>query len=130
MARLAITIDVPDIARGEAFYCAAWDVTPGRRTDDSFLELDGLGATVCLIAVEPGTTPAPGAAPRRFERHWCPVHCDIVVDDLDTAVTRAVGAGARCEGGIRDQPFGRIATLADPFGHGFCLIEESVDART
>ncbi|HEY6986285.1 MAG TPA: VOC family protein, partial [Rhodanobacteraceae bacterium] len=27
------------------------------------------------------------------------------------------------EGEVRTARWGRIATLADPFGHGFCLIE-------
>ena len=60
---------------------------------------------------------------RRYDRHWTPVHPDVVVDDLDSAVTRAVGAGAVLETAARDAPYGRIAMLADPFGHGFCLVQ-------
>jgi hypothetical protein len=36
---------------------------------------------------------------------------------------RAQAAGARLEGDIRTHEWGRIAVMADPFGHGFCLIE-------
>ncbi len=46
---------------------------------------------------------------------------------------RVVNAGARQEGGICQAPYGRLAMFADPFGHGFCLIEfnaEGYDALT
>jgi predicted enzyme related to lactoylglutathione lyase len=51
------------------------------------------------------------------------VHLDFVVADLDAALERAERAGAAREGDVRTARWGRIATLADPFGHGFCLIE-------
>jgi predicted enzyme related to lactoylglutathione lyase len=60
---------------------------------------------------------------RRYGRHWTPVHPDIVVDDVDAAVARAVGAGAKLEAPAKDTAYGRIAMLADPFGHGFCLLQ-------
>lgn len=51
------------------------------------------------------------------------MHLDVVVDDLDAALARAVGAGAQAETAIRTEAWGRIVVLADPFGHGFCLIQ-------
>ena len=42
---------------------------------------------------------------------------------LDAAAARAVRAGARLEGEVRTHRWGRIAHLADPFGHGVCLIQ-------
>ena len=36
---------------------------------------------------------------------------------------RAVAAGATGEAPACDAAYGRIAMLADPFGHGFCLIQ-------
>ena len=36
---------------------------------------------------------------------------------------RALKAGAILEHDIRPAPYGKIAILADPFGHGLCLIE-------
>jgi hypothetical protein len=38
-------------------------------------------------------------------------------------VNQAVAAGALAEAAIAEAPWGKLATLADPFGHGFCLIE-------
>jgi uncharacterized glyoxalase superfamily protein PhnB len=51
------------------------------------------------------------------------VHLDVVVADLDAAVGRAIAAGAVLERPVQEQPWGRMANLGDPFGHGFCLIE-------
>jgi predicted enzyme related to lactoylglutathione lyase len=45
------------------------------------------------------------------------------VDDLDLAIARALAAGAILEHPTKEAPYGRIAMLADPFGHGFCLIQ-------
>jgi predicted enzyme related to lactoylglutathione lyase len=71
-----------------------------------------------------GTLPATSAAaPRDYRRHWTPVHLDFVVDDIDAAVRRAEAVGAKLEGDIRDEAYGRIALMADPFGHGFCLLQ-------
>jgi len=42
------------------------------------------------------------------------------VDDVDKAVERAVAEGAILEAPATDTAYGRIAMLADPFGHGFC----------
>lgn len=58
---------------------------------------------------------------------------DVVVDDVATALVRALRAGASLEDGVRPTAWGNIAMLSDPFGHGFCLIEfvgEGHDANT
>jgi len=71
-----------------------------------------------------GTAVSPASAQcRDYTRHWTPVHLDFVVPQLMPAITRAESAGARIEGEVRTHNWGRIATMADPFGHGFCLIE-------
>ena len=64
-----------------------------------------------------------GGQRRTYERHWTPVHLDVVVNDVDAAVRRAVRAGAVLEQDVRINVWGKIAMLADPFGHGFCLIQ-------
>jgi uncharacterized glyoxalase superfamily protein PhnB len=45
------------------------------------------------------------------------------VDDLEAAVRLAETAGARREGEISEHAWGRMALLADPFGHGVCLLQ-------
>jgi predicted enzyme related to lactoylglutathione lyase len=119
---LMINIDVPDLEAGVRFYTSAFGLTVGRRFDADFVELLGWPARLYLLTKAPGTVGA-GGDRRRYERHWTPIHPDIVVDDVDAAVARAVGAGAVLEAAARDAPYGRIAMLADPFGHGFCLVQ-------
>jgi predicted enzyme related to lactoylglutathione lyase len=124
MPGLLINIDVPDLAAGEAFYTSALGLTVGRRFDDDIVELVGSGAPIYLIVKPAGSAISPeGGDFRRYNRHWTPVHPDFTVDDLDNALARAVSAGATQEGAILDLPYGRQAMFADPFGHGFCLIE-------
>jgi uncharacterized glyoxalase superfamily protein PhnB len=51
------------------------------------------------------------------------VHLDIVVDDIDAAVQRALAAGATQEAPVSTSNWGRLALMVDPFGHGFCLVQ-------
>jgi len=124
MPGLLINIDVPALAAGEAFYTAALGLTVGRRFDEDIVELLGSDAPIYLIVKPAGSAIGPaGDAVRDYARHWTPVHPDFTVDDFDSAVARAVAAGATQEGATLDLPYGRQAMFADPFGHGFCLIE-------
>lgn len=121
---LLINIDVDDLPRAERFYTAAFGLRPGRRFGDDALELLGGTAPVCLLAKAAGSAAVPdGGATRDYARHWTPVHLDIVVEDLDAALARALAAGARLERPVAQQRWGRLALLADPFGHGFCLLQ-------
>jgi predicted enzyme related to lactoylglutathione lyase len=119
---LLLNIDVPDVETGVRFYTAAFGLEVGRRFGTDFVELLGWPAKVYLLAKAAGTVGAGGDL-RRYDRHWTPVHADIVVVDVDAAVARAVGAGAKLEAPPKDAAYGRIAMLADPFGHGFCLLQ-------
>jgi predicted enzyme related to lactoylglutathione lyase len=124
MPAFLVNIDVPDMERGIDFYTAALGLNVGRRFDGGFIELLGGDAPIYLLEKKAGTTIGPaGGDVRRYERHWSPVHLDIVVHDMEDAIARAVAAGAAQEGETRDAPYGRLAMFADPFGHGFCLIE-------
>jgi len=122
MAGLLINIDVPDVAVAERFFIAAFGLGVGRRFGADFVELLGWPAPLYLLRKDAGTIGA-GGDPRRYDRHWTPVHLDVAVDDLDAAVARAAAAGAIVEQPPQEAPYGRIAMLADPFGHGFCLIQ-------
>ena len=119
---LLLNIDVPDVDAGVRFYTAAFGLEVGRRFGEDFVELLGWPAPVYLLRKDAGSIGA-GADARRYDRHWTPVHADVVVPDLDVALARAVAAGALLEHPPADAPYGRIAMLADPFGHGLCLIQ-------
>lgn len=124
MTRLRVCIDVPDLDRGIAFYRDGLALLVVRRHGDAWAELGGAGVSVDLLGKVPGTVASPGTDARRdYRRHWTPVHVDLEVDALEPALHRAVLAGAVVERPIEETAFGRIAGLADPFGHGFCLVE-------
>ncbi|MEX2207189.1 MAG: VOC family protein [Myxococcota bacterium] len=124
MTRILVNIDVDDLARGLDFYTRALELRLGRRLGPEIVELLGAEAPIYLLAKPAGSRPSPGSPQvRDYRRHWTPVHLDVAVPDIGAAVSRAVAAGAVLEGSIETHAFGRMATLADPFGHGLCLIE-------
>jgi uncharacterized glyoxalase superfamily protein PhnB len=51
------------------------------------------------------------------------VHLDFVVEEIEATLDQAVRNGATVEVPVATHNWGRIALLADPFGHGFCIIE-------
>jgi predicted enzyme related to lactoylglutathione lyase len=84
----------------------------------------GTTSTIHLLSKPSGSTAVTKAAlSREYKRHWTPVHLDLAVDDVSTTVERAVGVGAKLEGEIQSFPWGRLATMSDPFGHGFCVLQ-------
>ncbi len=122
MGGLLVNIDVPDLACAVDFYTQAFDLSVRRRFGAQGVELAGFAVPLFLLCKDAGTKGAPGSM-RSYERHWTPVHLDVLVDDLDAAVKRAVAAGARVERSGRSAIWGKCAVLADPFGHGLCLIQ-------
>ncbi len=124
MTELRVCIDVDNLDQGIAFYTEALGLKPGRRLGDGWAELLGASSPIDLLAKPAGSPASPSApAPRDYRRHWTPIHLDFTVTDLEAAVRRAQAAGATLEREIQEQAWGRMANLADPFGHGFCLLE-------
>lgn len=124
---LFVNVDVDDLERAIEFYTRGLGLRLARRLfGGEAAELAGAATRIFLLC-KPDTAPASAQVPlaRSYARHWTPVHLDFRVADLDAAVRRACHAGAVLEGAIASHAFGRLATLADPFGHGLCLIELS-----
>jgi predicted enzyme related to lactoylglutathione lyase len=124
MLELRVCIDVDDLEKGIAFYTQALGLKLGRRFGDKAAELLGASSPIDILA-KPAGSPACADSPplRDYRRHWTAVHLDFVVTDLGAAVHRAQAHGAALEQGIKEQEWGRIAVMADPFGHGLCLLE-------
>lgn len=121
---LLVNLDVPAIAPAVAFYTQGLGLTVGRTFDDQFVELLGGGVPIYLLTKPAG----PGASPtatleRTYERHWTPVHLDFVVEDIAAAKAKVLAAGATLERDITEHAYGQLALFADPFGHGFCLLQ-------
>lgn len=121
---LLVNIDVDDLERALRFYTSAFDLKPGRRFGADAVELRGGSAPIYLLAKAAGSL-ATGQSTqvRDYRRHWTPVHLDIVVQDLDAAVLRALDAGAALEDPVASSNWGKMARMADPFGNGFCLVQ-------
>jgi predicted enzyme related to lactoylglutathione lyase len=119
---LLVNIDVPDLARAVAFYGGAFGLTVTRRFGADGAELSGWPVRLYLLEKPAGTIGA-GTEPRRYERHWTPVHLDVVVEDVEAALAKALAAGAIAQTEIKVAAWGKMIVLSDPFGHGICLIE-------
>lgn len=122
--QLLVNIDVNDLATAVTFYCSAFELTVGRRFGTDGVELLGASSPIYLLAKAEGSAPSEFTTQKRsYRRHWSPVHLDFVVPDIDSALQRAVSAGATLEKPIQTAKWGRLALLADPFGHGLCLVQ-------
>ena len=103
---LLVNIDVSDLDRAVAFYTEAFGLSVARRFGAGAAELSGWPVRVYLLRKAQGSAGARESL-RRYERHWTPVHLDVVVDDLEAALSRALAAGARAETEIRTRPGAR-----------------------
>jgi predicted enzyme related to lactoylglutathione lyase len=119
-----INLDVDELDKAIRFYAAAFGLSIGRRFGAFGVEMLGGPSPIYLLVKSAGTPASEVTAQRRsYQRHWTPVHLDFVVDDIDGAVEQAISAGARLEQPIATHKWGKLALLADPFGHGFCFIQ-------
>jgi predicted enzyme related to lactoylglutathione lyase len=121
---LLVNIDVNDLETAVRFYGAAFGLRVGRRFGAFGVEMLGSSAPIYLLVKEAGTSASDATSQvRSYERHWTPTHLDFVVEDIERAVQTAVQAGARIEKPIATHKWGKLALMADPFGHGFCFVQ-------
>ena len=125
MKELIVNIDVPDLNAGIDFYSSALGFHCVRKLfGGSVAELRCDAGRIFLIEHPGGSLAVPDKpAQRHYSPHWTPVHIDLPVPELDSAVAKALANGACANGPVSSQVFGRLAPMRDPFGHGFCLIE-------
>ena len=107
---------VPDITVAIDFYVTAFGAAGVERhhmPDGSLVYAEfGLGATRLGVA---GEDPPWNRSPRALGGSAVPI--DILVENTDTFVRRAVDAGAEVVIPVADHVHGRAGRLADPFGH-------------
>lgn len=122
---IRVCIDVGDLERGIAFYTRGLGLRLRRRLGDGWAELLGASSAIDLLCEAEGSAPLgeAKAARRSYARHWTPLHLDFVVEDMDEAVARLVAEGATLERPVQHRRWGRMANMADPWGHGFDLLE-------
>jgi predicted enzyme related to lactoylglutathione lyase len=121
---LLVNIDVDDLENAVAFYRDGLGLVPGRRLVGNIQEMLGGSSPIFLIEKSNGSAASSTLSQQRdYRRHWTPVHLDFVVEEIADAINRAQRAGAILEGTLQSFDWGKMANFADPFGHGFCLIE-------
>lgn len=119
-----VNLDVDDLEKAVAFYSSVFALKIGRRFGTSGVEMLGSSAPIYLLVKAPGTSASYTASQcRSYERHWTPIHLDFVVDEIESAVHKAILAGAQLEQPVAIHKWGKLALMADPFGHGFCFVQ-------
>ncbi|GAA4072795.1 VOC family protein [Nonomuraea soli] len=120
MSRLTLTgvnIGAPDPHALAAFYAAllGWEISREEEHDVYLSPPDG-GPRTLSFQREEGFRPP--VWPARPGGQQMMMHLEVMVDDLEAAVARAVSLGAT----VADfQPQDDVRVCLDPAGHPFCL---------
>jgi predicted enzyme related to lactoylglutathione lyase len=120
---LLVNLDVDDLDKAVRFYSSVFGLKIGRRLGTVGLEMLGCSSPIYLMVKSANTPAETSSQVRTYQRHWTPVHLDFVVDEIELAVERAVLAGALLEKPVQVFGWGKLALMADPFGHGFCFVQ-------
>lgn len=124
MIRISVSIDVSDLKKAEIFYIEALGCKKIRDQGDDMVVLAVENSDIYLQEKKPGTKPTPSdSVVRNYDRHWTPIHLDFLCDNVDEIVLEVIKCGGSHEGGDSGD-WGSIAYCADPFGNGFCIINE------
>lgn len=124
MIKITVSIDVSNLKQAETFYIEALGCKKRRDQGSDMVVLATANCDIYLQEKEAGTKPAESSdAVRDYKRHWTPVHLDFITENIDEVVKKILHHGGIHEGG-ESGDWGSIAYCADPFGNGFCVINE------
>jgi predicted enzyme related to lactoylglutathione lyase len=124
MMKISVSIDVPNLKQAESFYIAALGCKKLRDQGQDMAVLSTDNCDIYLQEKEAGTKPlVSDEVVRDYKRHWTPVHLDFITENVDELVNKILQLGGLHEGG-ESGDWGSIAYCADPFGNGFCVINE------
>ena len=118
-------VDVEDVEGAVAFYSEALGFEFKRWLfDRSVAEMAAGPFLLYLLHAPANSIAVSGTEIRRdYAPHRTPVHLDVIVDDLEAALQRALSAGATTDGKVVHEQPCRFVTIRDPFGHGICLLQ-------
>ena len=123
MPKVSIAIDVANGRQAVAFYVNALGCKHLRDPYPQMSVVSMGDVEIWLLEKPSGSHPLlGGGAIRSYERHWTPVHLDFRVEDFANTLDRVVDEQGTCES--QGESGYRWAFCADPFGNGFCLIED------
>ncbi|MFT5849958.1 MAG: putative enzyme related to lactoylglutathione lyase [Patiriisocius sp.] len=124
MIKISVSIDVSELKKAEIFYIEALGCKKVRDQGSNMIVLSVYNADIYLQKKEPGSKPIPSSeVVRDYGRHWTPIHLDFLCTNVDERVKKVVELGGLHEGG-ESGDWGSIAYCVDPFGNGFCIINE------
>jgi len=123
MIKISVSIDVSNLKQAEIFYIEALGCKK-LRDQGSMAVLSVENCDIYLQEKAAGTKPLKlDSVVRDYGRHWTPIHLDFLCENVDEVVEKILKLGGSHEGG-ESAEWGAIAHCADPFGNGFCLINE------
>lgn len=124
MIKISVSIDVSNLKQAETFYVEALGCKKLRDQGADMVVLATENCDIYLQEKEAGSNPTPSdEVVRDYGRHWTPIHLDFLCDDVDEIASKIVELGGSHEGSDSGD-WGSIAYCADPFGNGFCIINE------
>lgn len=124
MIKISVSIDVSNLKQAETFYIEALGCKKLRDQGSNMAVLSTENCDIYLQEKDAGTKPLVSSEiVRDYKRHWTPVHLDFLAENVDEAVEKILKLGGLHEGG-ESGDWGSIAHCADPFGNGFCVINE------
>ena len=124
MIKISVSIDVSNLNQAETFYVEALGCKKLRDQGSDMTVLSTENCDIYLQEKHEGSKPLLSSeVVRDYSRHWTPVHLDFLAKNVDELVEKIVRLGGRHEGGESGE-WGSIAYCADPFGNGFCIINE------
>lgn len=124
MIKISVSIDVSNLKQAETFYINALGCKKLRDQGSDMAVLATENCDIYLQEKDAGTKPlVSGGVVRDYKRHWTPVHLDFLAKNVDEIVEKVLQLGGLHEGG-ENGDWGSIAYCADPFGNGFCVINE------
>lgn len=125
MTKISISIDVSNLDKAEAFYTEALGCKKLRYVEPNMLVVAAGSVEIYIQEKKEGSKPVPSKKiTRNYKRHWTPVHLDFYFNDIEKIIPKILELGGNHEGGLTED-WGSIAFCSDPFGNGFCLIEEN-----
>lgn len=125
--RVNLSIDVPDLEAGLAFYSGVFGMQETSRPFPTMAVIDGGNLAICVHEKAAGTESSPGSGTvRNYERHWTPVHIDFHVSHLRPVLEAISSSGGKVEAEFLDKGPRPVAFCSDPFGNGFCVIAKQV----
>lgn len=124
MIKISVSIDVSNLKQAEAFYVEALGCKKIRDQGSEMVVLGTENCDIYLQEKEAGSKPVESSEiVREYARHWTPVHLDFLTENVDEVVDKVLQFGGSHEGG-ESGDWGSIAFCADPYGNGFCIINE------